>query len=352
MIATAVRFSPHALSEYLALRWLALLETAWFGAYAPDRSTLSPAHQTTVTAAEEVLECLTASLSDVDPSTTALLLSGGIDSAILARLAPSGLRAYTLRFLAPSAVDESPAASHFASLAGLRHQVVDVTWADYEQATDWLTLRKRSPLHAVEVGLYKAALRASADGITTLIVGNGADSTFGGLDKLLARDWSPEAFKARYTFVDPRHALREPGDSDRAFAPWCRGAEFDTAGFLKIVHGEGVTQAFMNAIGAAGCVMRAPYEELVLGAPLDLARIRGGESKYILRDVFRQLYGTTIAPEKIAFARPMDHWLRDWRGPVRPEFRPGLDMDAFTGEQRWLIWGLDRFLSLVERLHG
>ncbi len=352
MIATAVRFSPQALSEYLALRWLALAETTWFGAYAPDRSTLTPARQTTVTAAEDVLQCLTASWSEVDPSTTALLLSGGIDSAILARLAPPGLRAYTLRFLAPDAIDESPAASHFASLSGLRHQVVDVTWADYEQATDWLTLRKRAPLHAVEVGLYKAALRASADGITTLIVGNGADSTFGGLDKLLARDWSPEAFVARYTFVDPVRALCEAGDIGQAFTPWRRGGEFDTAGFLKVVHGEGVTQGFMNAIGAAGCVMRAPYEELALGAPLDLARIRRGESKYILREVFHRLYGTAIAPEKIAFARPMDHWLRDWRGPDRPEFLPALDLDAFTGEQRWLIWSLDRFLSLVERLHG
>ena len=120
----------------------------------------------------------------------------------------------------------------------------------------------------------------------------------------------------------------------------------------EVVHGEGVTQAFMNAIGAAGCAMRAPYEDLVLGVPLDLGRIRSGESKYILRDVFRRLYGAEIAPEKIAFARPMDHWLRSWRGPLRSEFKAGLQAGSFTGEQRWLLWSLDRFLSLVERLHG
>jgi asparagine synthetase B (glutamine-hydrolysing) len=352
MIATALRFSPQALSEYLALRWLALADTAWVGAYTPDRSTLTPACQTTVTDADEVLDALRVSLSDVDPSTTGLLLSGGIDSAILARLVPPGLRAYTLRFLAPDAIDESPAASRFAALAGLRHSVIDVSWADYEHTVDWLALHKRAPLHAVEVGLYKAALRAAGDGITTLVVGNGADSTFGGLDKLLARDWSSQAFVKRYTFVDPRLVLREPGNSDLAFSNWCEGDDFDTAGFLKVVHGEGVTQAFMNAIGAAGCVMRAPYEELVLGVPLDLARIRRGESKYLLREVFRRLYGTEMAPEKIAFARPMDHWLGSWRGPERPEFLRDLEIDAFTGEQRWLIWSLDRFLSLLERLHG
>jgi asparagine synthetase B (glutamine-hydrolysing) len=352
MIATTVRFSPQALSEYLALRWLAQPDTAWFGAYAPDRSTLMLPRQTYVSSADDVLSALRASLADVDPSTTGLLLSGGIDSAILARLVPPGLRAYTLRFLAPHAIDESPAAAHFASIAGLRHQVVDVTWSDYQAATDWLALRKRAPLHAVEVGLCKAALRASADGLTTLIVGNGADSTFGGLDKLLARDWSPAAFIARYTFVDPERVLRECGDSDRVFAQWRRADGFDAVGFLKVVHGEGVTQAFMNAIGAAGCVMRAPYEELLLDVPLDLARVRNGESKYILRDVFRRLYGAEIAPEKIAFVRPMDHWLRGWRGPERAEFRADIDIDAFTGEQRWLIWSLDRFLSVLERLHG
>lgn len=352
MIATALRFSPQALSEYLALRWLAQPDTAWFGAYAPDRSTLTPPQQQTVSSAADVLAALQASLADIDPSTTGLLLSGGIDSAILARLVPAGLRAYTIRFLASGAIDESPAASHFASIAGLRHSVVDVNWSDYEHAVDWLSLRKRAPLHAVEVGLHKAALRAGADGIKTLIVGNGADSTFGGLDKLLGRDWSPGAFIKRYTFVEPRGVLRDPGNSDLPFAPWCEGDVFDTAGFLKVVHGEGVTQAFMNAIGAAGSVMRAPYEELLLGVPLDLARIRSGESKYILRDVFQRLYPAELAPEKIAFARPMDHWLGGWRGPQRQEFLKNLDLDLFTGEQRWLIWSLDRFLSVVEGLHG
>ena len=48
MIATSLRYSPQALSEYLALRWLAGAETTWFGAYAPDRSTLVPSLRTPV----------------------------------------------------------------------------------------------------------------------------------------------------------------------------------------------------------------------------------------------------------------------------------------------------------------
>lgn len=353
MIATpAVTFAAEALSEYVALRWLARAETAWIGAYRPDRSTLAPASHIAVRTPDNIEAALRERLADVDPCTTGLLLSGGIDSAILGRLVPPGMAAYTIRFDAPGAIDESLVAAQFASAAGLRHHVVGVTWADYEAATDMLALRKRAPLHPVEVGLYKAALRASTDGLTTLIVGNGADSTFGGLDRLLSRDWTFDAFVERYTFIDPAAVLRAPASVAEAFEPYRGGDLFDTAGFLKVVHGEGVTQAFMNAIGAAGCEMRAPYEDLVLDGPLDLGRVRSGESKYLLRELFRRLYPGSDLPDKIAFARPMSHWLADWRGPHRPELKADLDARRFTGEQRWLLWSLDRFLTRLEMLHA
>jgi asparagine synthetase B (glutamine-hydrolysing) len=351
MIATRLCFNPKALSEYLALRWLARPETAWVGAYRPDRSTITPTAQIPVATADDVIDALSERLRDLPAGATGLLLSGGIDSAILARLLPRGLPAYTIRFDAPGAIDESRGAAAFAAAAGLDHHIVTVGWQDYMTATDVLMMRKRAPLHPVEIGLYKAALRANADGLTTLVVGNGADSTFGGLDRLLSRDWTFDAFVERYTFLEPARVLADPADVCAVFEAWRRADRFDTAGFLKTVHGEGVTQAFLNAVNAAGCEMRAPYEDLVLQGPLDLVRIRAGNSKYVLREAFARLYGSMPAPEKIAFARPLDVWLADWAGPTRPEFRPDVDMAALTGEQRWLVWCLERFLGLMERLH-
>jgi hypothetical protein len=352
MISSPVRFDSRALSEYLALRWLAGEETVWFGAFRPDRTALVSQVQLPVATPDDIEQALVVGLRDIDPRTTGLLLSGGIDSAILARLAPRGLRAYTIRFEAPGAVDESAMALRYAEATGLRHSVVSVGWSDYIATTDALSMRKRAPLHPVEVGLYRAAQAARIDGITTLLVGNGADSTFGGLDRLLSRDWTFEAFIERYTFLDPARVLRDPVASRHAFEPWRRGAAIDVAGFLKIVHGEGVTQAFMNGIGLGGCAMRAPYEDLVLDGPLDLVRIRSGESKYLLRELFRRLYPGFDPPEKIAFARPMDHWLAGWPGPVRAEFRDDVDVAALTGEQRWLVYALERFLTRVEELYG
>jgi len=208
---------------------------------------------------------------------------------------------------------------------------------------------KRSPLHPVEVGLFLAASTAAEDGVTHLVVGNGADSTFGGLDKLLSIDWSFDDFIRRYTFVEPSDALRTPISLRSVYEPYRTGEGIDVVGFLKNVHGLGIIQAFDNAISAAGCSSVEPYETLALGAPLDIARIRRGESKYLLREVFLGLYPGFALPPKIAFARPLDAWLADWPGPRRPEFLLGLDLSRFKGEQRFLLMCLERFLDLIER---
>lgn len=69
---------------------------------------------------------------------------------------------------------------------------------------------KKAPLHPVEVGLYKAAVASQQDGINVLASGTGADTMFGGLDKLLSKDWTFDEFVKRYTFLDPIRALKRP----------------------------------------------------------------------------------------------------------------------------------------------
>lgn len=36
------------------------------------------------------------------------------------------------------------------------------------------------------------------------------------------------------------------------------------------------------------------------------------------------------------------------RHPRRHEFRPDLSVAALTGEQRWLVYSLERFLNLLD----
>ena len=84
-----------------------------------------------------------------------------------------------------------------------------------------------------------------------------------------------------------------------------------------------------------------------MAEPLDLVRIRRGEPKYMLTEVFDQLFPSMHAPAKVPFARPMEQWLAAWPGPKRPEFLPALDVAQFTGEQRWLLYCLDRFMTTL-----
>jgi len=342
----SVPFDAYCLSAYLTFRYVPRDGAAWCPGVVTHLPRVSEEDQIPVRDAGDVRAAL-GDLVRAGPS-TGLLLSGGIDSAILASFLPEGTRAYTIRFAAEGALDESPRAQAYARLRRLDLRVVTVTWDDYVAHAPWLMQTKNAPLHAIEVPLHRAAAEARADGIDTLIVGNGADSTFGGLDKLLARDWTYAEFVRRYTFVEPRDVLERPAPTDGVWAPFVKGAGFDVQGFLKKVHGLGIVQSFENAARAAGVTLRAPYEQLRLAAPLDVARIRAGDTKYVLRDLYRELYPGIDLPEKVAFARPMDRWLSAWRGPERPEFRRDLDVASLSGEQRWLVHCLDRFLSSLD----
>jgi asparagine synthetase B (glutamine-hydrolysing) len=340
-------YSLHALSSFLAFRYVVDDGLSWKDGVKPVLPKLSKKDQKGVASAEEVIDHFTTQLQ-ID-KTTGILLSAGIDSAILASFLPAGTRAYTIRFIAEGAIDESKGASVFAEKMNLAHTTVDVFWDDYLKFSDVLMKHKKSPLHAIEVALYKAALTAKQDGIDQLIVGNGADSTFGGMDKLLSKDWSYEEFKKRYTFVEPSEVLKNFEDVDQVYKPYKKNDGIDVSPFLKTVHGIGIVQTFNNAIEAAGCRVITPYESLFFNAPLDMERIRNGESKYILRKVFASLFPNYSIPEKIPFARPMDQWLASWEGPKRFEFLDDLDMSKFTGDQKWIIYILERFMNLFDR---
>jgi asparagine synthetase B (glutamine-hydrolysing) len=341
-------YNSYCLSLFLAFRYVAKEGLAWKEGISPVLPKLSKKDQKGVSSPEEVINLFSKQLH-IDKS-TGILLSAGIDSAILASFLPAGTKAYTIRFIAEGAIDESKGAVVFADKLDLSHTVIDVNWEDYLHYSDVLMERKKSPLHAIEVALYKAALIAKQDGINQLIVGNGADSTFGGMDKLLSKDWTYDEFKKRYTFVEPSLVLKKSEDIDDIYKPYKKDDGIDVPAFLKTVHGIGIVQTFNNAIEAAGCSVVTPYESLFLNAPLDINRIRKGESKYILRKVFADRFPNYSVPEKIPFARPMDQWLKDWKGPKRPEFFETIDIEKFTGDQKWIIYCLERFLNLFESL--
>lgn len=337
-------------SSYLAFRYVARAGIAWKPGVVPEFPDAQEQGVYKVKTSSEVQEKLREIVwESCNARNLGILLSAGMDSAIVAGLLPRGTPAYTIQFVAPDAIDESPTARRVAEALGLKHTVVSVTWDDYNESMDLLMKKKKAPLHPAEVGLYKASCMAKKDGIDLLAVGNGADSTFGGMDKLLSRDWTFDEFVQRYTFLDPVRAVKNPVSVVEIYEPYRRDNGINVPGFLKMVHGLGIIQMFENAIHAGGCSLVAPFEKLALGAPLDINRIRAGEPKYILCDVFKALCPGLEIPPKIPFVRPVTQWLSDWRGLKRAEFLNGLNMADFTGEQKWHLYCLERFLNLLDR---
>ena len=86
-----------------------------------------------------------------------------------------------------------------------------------------------------------------------------------------------------------------------------------------------------------------------LAAPIDYNRIRNGESKYIIREAFKKLYPDFDIPKKIPMPRPVNEWMNEHYidGPKREEFIPHCT-DNMTGDQKWMVYCLERFLNLID----
>lgn len=342
------------MSSYLAFRYIVFPNLGWTPKLIPKFPQSNNLAKFPVKNSKDINSNLKRIITNLykkhNPNRIGIMLSSGIDSAILASYLRPKSHAYTIKFMAPNTVDESIHAKTIAKQLDLNHHVVEVSWEDYKLNIRPLMLNKLSPLHPAEIGVYMAAKAAKKNGQDILVVGNGADSTFGGLDKLLSKDWIFKEFINRYTFVDPKLALNKPTSIKKVYETYRLGKnKINVQNFLKTVHGLGVIQMFENAMDCANVKMICPYEELFLDTPLDMERVRSGEPKYILRELFNNIFPNIKPLAKIPFARPMDNWLAFWKGPKRKEFRNDIDISSFSGEQKWLIYCLEIFLEEIQK---
>lgn len=279
----------------------------------------------------------------------AIALSGGIDSAVLARFMPRGSVAYTFKCVVPGkeVTDETSQAARYAELCGLEHRVVEIYWEDFEQYAPVLMRHKGAPIHSIEVQIYKGALQALADGMDTFIFGETADLNYGGLSGLHSKDWTFGEFIDRYAYVKPYHVLKEYEMVTEPLRTLEKNGMIDVHEFCRGLFLQEAMGSYTNACQCAGIKLSTPYAQTRLSTPLDIERIRRGESKYLVREVFNRLYPGLEVPPKTPMPRPMNEWLSGWDGPVRKEFWPNC-MINMNGDQRWLVWALEKFLNLLE----
>lgn len=280
-----------------------------------------------------------------------LMLSGGIDSAILAKYLPEGTKAYTLKCIAEGAEDESIRARDYAEMCGLEHEIVEVTWEDYQRYVPILMKRKGAPIHSIEPQIYKAALKAKEDGVDYLLFGENADIIFGGMDGLLKKDWSFREFSDRYCYVKPEEVLKEGSMIYDAFEEFRDGDKIDFVAFINKHFYREACGSYTNACMAAGVEYLSPYTHSCLATEMDLERIRRGDTKYIVRELYHKWYPQYPAAVKLPMPRPVDQWLREWEGPVRSEFKENC-IEKLDGNQKWMVYILEKFLNLVDEVEG
>ena len=178
-----------------------------------------------------------------------------------------------------------------------------------------------------------------------MIIGDGADYVFYGMDGLLSKDWLFEDFYKRMIYIEPSEVLNDPVDMHYIFEKYRKGDYIDFLGMYDSIITDESYASYDNAFHSAEMPFVDPYELLKMSDPVDLRRIRSGESKYLIRELFKLRYPNLPIPEKNPMPRPVDMYFKDWAGPTRPEFRNNLEMKKYTGNQKWLMWVLERFLN-------
>lgn len=283
-----------------------------------------------------------------DSGRVAIALSGGIDSAILAKFMPSESVAYTFRCVVPGipVTDETTQARRYAEECNLIHKVIEIYWEDVVEYLPILMRAKGAPVHSIEVQIYKAALQAKEDGFDSIIFGESADCNYGGLSGVLSQDWTLGQYIDRYSFVMPYKVLRGWTMDLSPFEPYVNdGGYVDVHEHFRNFFFCESMASYVNALNLANVNFIAPYANTWLGVPLDYARVRSGQNKYLVREVFNRLYPGWEVPAKTPMPRPTEQWFADWEGPTRPEFWPHCT-DGMTGDQKWLVWVLERFLDM------
>ena len=281
------------------------------------------------------------------PGKTAILLSGGMDSAILASYLPKGTKAYTFHCVADGAIDERAQAKKYCDAYGLDQEIIEMNWSDFEELTPEILQKDGVPFHSIEVQLLKAAKHAKAQGIERIIIGDAADYIFGGMDRILSKDWAFDEFYNRFNYINPEEVLKDGQSVRDVYEPYRIGNDsIDFQKMMTDVMDIESDTSYMHAFVNAGIEYLDPYSYMKMAEPLELNRVRNGEPKYMIRGLFTKRYPDIPIPTKIPMPRATTQWLKDYK-VSRPEFIPNCT-ENMTGDQKWLCWCLEQFLNVHE----
>ena len=185
-------------------------------------------------------------------------------------------------------------------------------------------------------------------GLENLITGSGADLCFGGLFNLLSKKWTNEEFKERYTFVNPNKVMKVEAEPYDFYKDYNGEPYFKLDEFMSEIYGTATTKYFNNAMKLAGITLKAPYEYIHRDFELDYERIKNGEEKYFLRELFRERVGDLFVPRKYPLPRPLKIWANYYGEIINKDiFYEDAYERCTRDEEKWLTYSADHYLYLL-----
>lgn len=111
------------------------------------------------------------------------------------------------------------------------------------------------------------------------------------MDGLLAKDWTFGEFVERYSYILPYKVLKNPQMILEPFQKYTTDGKVDAHAFINEYFRIEALGTYHNACEAAGIEFVGPFSTSNMAVPMDYQRIRSGDTKYFVREVYHQLYG-------------------------------------------------------------
>lgn len=304
-------------------------------------------------------------LSDVLGRTEkpALLLSGGMDSAVFVPYVPKDTTAYTIYHenLDYSEVD---IAKKYCDKYSIKHVAISIDPEESMSVVDELMINKKMPLSPAEPMFYLAAKRAAKDGCKDIITGGTADTRFGGFcrfrqelpsskyqKKLFKRYHNPQKILKNHTQLDylfdeyliPMRQKKTLTDFMRSISPRKKDrCIIDSRRFLQEVSIERF--AFNNAISMAGCKHIAPFSSFLFDFDESQNMKR---PKYFIQDLYESIYGCE-PPKKLGLQKPT-FLLKDYSPTNLELFKENINTAKMSYPKKFLLFCLERFEELRQQ---
>ena len=340
----------YCMSSYMAFRYIERDDMDFYpGMHHENIKPIPDEQRILIHSSEEIGFEIEKQIKQFEGKKKGIMLSGGMDSAIVASYLP-GAEAYTFRFLNGEYQEEElRRAEYYANYYDLNLHYVDISWDTVLRYLEPVMKAKAAPVHSIEPQILQAALQAKADSVEIMFVGESSDLIFGGMDQLIGQEWTLNDFMNRYIFTKPEDVLNEPVSVQYVFERYRKeGNRIDYMSFMDDIFSIESSSSYMNAFAVADMQYYDPYAQLKMADTLDLYRVRHGEPKYLIRELMAKRYPEIPVPNKVPMPRPVDTYFKTWKGPTRPEFRNNIDISKFTGNQKWQMYCLEKFLEMNE----